>query len=544
MSLIADANEAAARIAAQVTEHNCMVLTLQQCRINANFLATLTPALRHLRSLVLTENPLGVKGAHVLAAYLHTNPTGPLLHLAVDRCRLGVQGVIVLAKGLTTNTSLCVLNVGQNNIRARGLQALGKMLQTNRTLQDLDIHANRITGRALAQLLHVLVRHPRLRKLNCSENRLGYVGLVALLPALPWLHELNLTKCNFTPPHTAMLAHALTQQSFCGLGLNSTLLNTEHGRPRALHHLYLNVTMDFNPPTLSPWLMPSLHSLNLTVVNSAQAVAIVHLLQRNTAVDYLKLHSPTALDDTVGLALATLLTVNTHLRRLLVLNTEFTDVTATALALALQHPTHLTMLQICEHNMAPTGLMRILAALHHNTTLTLLEVSGQPNSWMDMDHDETIPLLQAVIALIATNTTLRDVYFKLIFWMEDDFEAEKVRLVAALQHNTSLVRLDVLDEECIFHSGDDTILMLEADSYIQRNLRRYHRQAWSPPHHLQFDFPMCQWVWTLLCLPYRSPLWALLPNELIYMIAGHLCHGDVYYYPHYAILPSHCQYCD
>jgi Ran GTPase-activating protein (RanGAP) involved in mRNA processing and transport len=140
-----------------------------------------------ITSLGIGYNTFGRDAAAVrsIAEGVRNNTT--LQQLGLSTCRLGDQGISVLANALAfRNTSLLELNLGDNEITSVGLRALvDNNVEAVKTLTKLCLAHNRIRSEGATILADALGRNamPNLKELDlgwCGIDDDGFVAMVTL----------------------------------------------------------------------------------------------------------------------------------------------------------------------------------------------------------------------------------------------------------------------------------------------------------------------------------------------------------------------------
>jgi hypothetical protein len=103
-------------------------------------LETMEQSSQHITVLDLWHNPLGNKGATLLARYLGNNTLPNLTRLSLSVCNIGDDGFIALTSALEQNKSLLHLDLSYNNhgLSERAILALAESLPDIKVLQRLD----------------------------------------------------------------------------------------------------------------------------------------------------------------------------------------------------------------------------------------------------------------------------------------------------------------------------------------------------------------------------------------------------------------------
>jgi Ran GTPase-activating protein (RanGAP) involved in mRNA processing and transport len=133
------------------------VLKLEDCKLYKGDSEILCLGLKcenylsSLKILNLAKNNLRKEGAQALATNLSQDKT-ILEELDISRNYIGVAGAKALAKMLTVNKSLKVLNMFANAIDVDGARALKESLKVNNTLVKLDLGCNRLREKGVKEI--------------------------------------------------------------------------------------------------------------------------------------------------------------------------------------------------------------------------------------------------------------------------------------------------------------------------------------------------------------------------------------------------------
>jgi Ran GTPase-activating protein (RanGAP) involved in mRNA processing and transport len=508
------------------------------CYLNACMLKELAPLFNHLCYLNIANNHLGRRGAHILAEQLLTPLTTTLLILDIGHCHLCTRGVLLIAEALHHNTRLASLDVHENSMRMDGARGIATMLRHNTTLEKMNIGANNLGGQAIECVLRALTEGPSaLKELQCYDNTLGLRGAQAFAHFLQHTRTpfaLNISNCRFGSAGEALLYMAL-QQTRCHFPWLSTSANTLW--PVLLTPQNHNVAMlhldniEHMPDTAFQELPPILTSLFLRDLTAAQGLHLCATLLRNTTLTHLVLGESCILTDIQGVALACMLQVNTTLLCLQATQNVFTSVTAHRFADALRVNRTLKELRLFQNRFNKDGAIAIAQALQHNQSLVILSIRGGDYFIFDVQD--------AFSQMLTHNTTLRELYMDTggtADWYEEDVPIPP--MVLALKHNRTLHVLDIMEEDSLLFTEAQE---QEGQGYLLRNKVLYLNETWHPSRHATFATPLQELIFVMLLLPYRSAVWARLPTELIYMIAGHLRRRDSRRYPHWELLSDEHQ---
>ena len=205
--------------------------------VGAQLLAQALCVNTSVKTLDLTDNPLGVEGVKALAEMLGGNGAEgsgtvntTLQQLGLNDCLIGSLGAQHLAQALRVNTTVKTLKLSLNPLRDEGAKALAEMLggngaessgTVNTTLKHVDLSWCRIRpvgAQLLAQALRV---NTSVKTLKLSNNPLGDEGAKALAEMLggngaessgtvnTTLEHVDLRRCSIGPVGAQHLAQAL-----------------------------------------------------------------------------------------------------------------------------------------------------------------------------------------------------------------------------------------------------------------------------------------------------------------------------------------------
>ena len=333
-----------------------------------------------VKTLMLSDNPLGDDGAKALAEMLGGNGAESsgtvnttLEYVAINLCDIGPVGAQHLAQALRVNTSAKTLDLSDNFLDDEGAKALAEMLggngaessgTVNTTLEHVVL-SNCDTGPVGAQHLAQALRvNTSAKTLNLSDNLLGDEGAKALAEMLggngaessgtvnTTLEHVYLSDCNIGPVGAQHLAQALcVNTSVKTLDLSRNPLGDDEAKALA-------EMLGGNGAESSGTVNTTLEYVDLSHCNIGP-VGAQHLAQAlcvNTSVKTLKL-SVNPLGDDGAKALAEMLggngaessgTVNTTLEHVDLSNCSIGPVGAQHLAQALCVNTSVKTLEFLE----------------------------------------------------------------------------------------------------------------------------------------------------------------------------------------------------
>lgn len=134
--------------------------------------------------LDLTTQSLTVDTCRALGKLLHKETL--LKELVLSDCMLSEEGSTLLLQGLCANTSVQLLDLKGNNLRATGAEALGKLLRQNKSIQSLTLEWNNLGTweEAFATFCGGLAANGTLRQLDLRNNQISHKGAEELALAL------------------------------------------------------------------------------------------------------------------------------------------------------------------------------------------------------------------------------------------------------------------------------------------------------------------------------------------------------------------------
>ncbi|RXM37419.1 Leucine-rich repeat-containing protein 45 [Acipenser ruthenus] len=117
--------------------------------------------------------------------------------VVLSDCMLSEEGVKLLLHGLCSNTTVKVLDLKGNNMRAVGSEALGKLLRQNKSIRRLTLEWNALGmwGEAFSIFCEGLGSNEALKQLDLRNNQINHQGAGELAMALKrntTLQELDL----------------------------------------------------------------------------------------------------------------------------------------------------------------------------------------------------------------------------------------------------------------------------------------------------------------------------------------------------------------
>jgi serine/threonine protein kinase/Leucine-rich repeat (LRR) protein len=159
-------------------------VTLRHCNVTPTTCGNLLNALdsSRLTTLVLANNPLGPRGAKVLAAFLRDASALQVLNAA--SCSLGHFGAQALGGSLPS--TLVRLDVSHNSMGHDGIWKFADAGLTNKLagLVELNVSNNQIGDDGCLEIANRLMWLPKLEVLNLSHSDIGSVGMEGLAHSL------------------------------------------------------------------------------------------------------------------------------------------------------------------------------------------------------------------------------------------------------------------------------------------------------------------------------------------------------------------------
>lgn len=155
-------------------------LNLTHCEFNvkgANFLFNvLAKGNQKLKELVIDRNEIKMTGRGGKIREFITYNQG-LNYLSMNSCKLGVEGAVQIADGLSKNRKLRTLLLSQNNFTDQGIFQIARSInKPGFNLEHLDVSKNAITEEGLAVFSEFLVDNRSFLTLNFRSNQIGKEG--------------------------------------------------------------------------------------------------------------------------------------------------------------------------------------------------------------------------------------------------------------------------------------------------------------------------------------------------------------------------------
>ena len=338
------------------------------------------------------------------------------------------DGIIAQLQANTIEGVLDLTNRGLNN---NDLIRLVTAFTAATKVSILSLSFNQITNVGAKTLATLLASNPLLTQLDLSSNLIGDDGVIAIANALQ----------NFN-------THLIS------LNLNGAALTTDASASAIANMLAAN-------PALITLL------LSTTGFTDGGIQLFVTALQKNPVLQFLGLGGSTSLTDKSAKAVAGLLSTDSALTGIAIINSNITDSGAEAFATALQS-NPLTYLDLQGNPITGTGAAALIATLQNDYSLTFLNLPATLVSAADLAIINALIArniaVQAAIAGLKANTlTSLDLSNMQIN------DAGIVLIAEAMKWNTSLVTL-VLTSNQITDIGAEIIVNLLTANATLKNL--------------------------------------------------------------------------
>ncbi|XP_062895448.1 LOW QUALITY PROTEIN: NACHT, LRR and PYD domains-containing protein 12-like [Mobula hypostoma] len=189
-------------------------LNLVNCHIQCEGIQRLGPGLHKCQELGLGGNELGDSGVKTVSAALR-NPECKIQTLGLYDVGLTDSGAEDLASALSTNPSLTELNLSGNKLGDSGVKLVSAALRNPECkLQELWLDNVGLTDSGAEDLASALSTNPSLTMLDLSDNELGDSGVKLMSAALRnpecKIRKLRLDRVGLTDSGAEDLASALS----------------------------------------------------------------------------------------------------------------------------------------------------------------------------------------------------------------------------------------------------------------------------------------------------------------------------------------------
>ncbi|XP_068686880.1 protein NLRC3-like [Montipora foliosa] len=292
---------------------------------------------------------------------------GSLLEIQRFIClrSLDENSVAVLAHALETNSTLKLLDLGNDNIGDSGAAALTKAMEINSTLTRLDLPGNGISDSGAAALAKAMERNSTLAWLDLSRNKIGKSGAAALAKAL---------EVNITLTQLYLSDSAIGDSGFAALvkamEINSTLTRLDLPGNGIGDSGATALAKEMEGNSTLTWL-----DLSRNKIGDSGAAALAVALEINSTLKFLHL-SCNKVGDSGTAALAKEVERNVRLAYLDLSSNEVGDSGAAALAQAMEINSTLAYLDLSDNKISDSGATALAKAMERNSTLRYLNLSG------------------------------------------------------------------------------------------------------------------------------------------------------------------------
>eukprot|EP01135_Chromosphaera_perkinsii_P001615 Nk52_evm85s207 gene=Nk52_evmTU85s207 len=172
------------RLSSQIAKSNTIsIVNFGQCEMGPGGIETICKGLLSNSSVTwlnLNRNYFGADGAEYLAEVL-MSPSCCISKLFVRHNQLRDEGCSIICKALQTNTSVNILDMGDNFIGKVGILEAGELLFKNNCLEELGLSGNEVeSDQDWLPLFQSLKDNKCLKKLFLAYNSVGDVGLSEL----------------------------------------------------------------------------------------------------------------------------------------------------------------------------------------------------------------------------------------------------------------------------------------------------------------------------------------------------------------------------
>ena len=402
-------------------------ITVQDENINS-YSHQLLEGLQHNTSLVrLNLSNTGLVAtedtAQALTTILQVNKTLAHLNLSNNE-KFSDSGAYCVFQGLQHNTSLVHLNLSTTEFVAteNTVQALTTMLQVNKTLKHLNLSSNKFSPRCVFQGLldNTSLVHLKLSNVDLEGKEDTVQALTTMLQVNKRLTHLNLSN----------------NENFSDSGAYCVFQDLQ--RNTSLVHLNLSTTE--------------------LVATENTAQALTAMLQVNKTLTHLNLSNNENFSDSGAYCVFQGLQHNTSLVHLNLSTTKLvaTENTVQALTTMLQVNKTLKHLNLSSNKFSPRCVFQ---GLQDNTSLVHLNLSN-----VDLEgKEETV---QALTTMLQVNKTLTHLDLS---WNWNFTDSEAYFVFQSLQHNTSLVHLDLSTTKLV--ATENTVQALTTMLQVNKTLK-------------------------------------------------------------------------
>jgi Ran GTPase-activating protein (RanGAP) involved in mRNA processing and transport len=356
------------------------------------------------------QNLKRTEGTRPIAEALQDNTT--LLELDLSDNHIGSEGATLIIDALAVNKALSKISLGGNDIEDEGLLTITKSLKVNRALREFSLDNNDFRRIGVTALASALSHNSQITLLNLSRCAVSLDGLKALstvLRAANSIRELRLAHCRLGNAEAEELSVALkSSQTLQILDLDHNLFGNEglgsvcslvQANPRIRH---LSLWGNMIAGQLAKDFASALKS------NTYLKVLRIHINSFDTEMEDLSaplrtkqnltdLHILGKLSVESVRILSALLSNNTYILSLSLVDAHLTDDGALAFASCLKNNSSLTSLDLTKNSLETRGVEALCQNLAGNTSLTQLNLTENRIGY------DAVPML---VSLLRSNPQL------------------------------------------------------------------------------------------------------------------------------------------
>ena len=352
-------------IAAALQKNTMKSFLLVSCGISdvgAELLAKFLSTNTSLRKLDISHNNIGDNGISHIAAALHLNTV--IEELPVVSCGISAVGAELLARSLSTNTSLRKLDISHNDIGDNGITHIAAALQKNtmKIFIFVSCGISDVGAESLAKFLSITTS---LRKLDISHNDIGDNGITHIAAALQknTMKTFTLVSCGISEFGAESLAKFLSiNTSLRKLDISCNNIG-DNGISYIAAALQSNTTVEELPAV----------SCGISAVGAA---LLARSLSTNTSLRKLDISHNNIGDNGISHIAAALQSITT-VEEFHVVSCGISDVGAECIAQMLATCSSLKVLATCDNVIGNNGIAYIATAFQTCKTLQLLDIGGQ-----------------------------------------------------------------------------------------------------------------------------------------------------------------------
>ena len=148
-----------------------------------------------IEHLDISENRLTIEGLTILVNALKSNTTLRCLDM-IQMEAYGENGGKCIAILLTTNKTIAILNIGNNNLNYIGIKLIAEALKTNQSLAQIGIGHNGLDEGGGIYMAKALETNGFITKLDLKDNNIQCAGAIYLADSLSknkYVQHLNLS---------------------------------------------------------------------------------------------------------------------------------------------------------------------------------------------------------------------------------------------------------------------------------------------------------------------------------------------------------------